>query len=187
MAKFAAADIFAGLVSAVKDAQRVLAERHLLHLTDYFHAVPPAKTAAGGDGSPAPAQLRPKLMRFLVPFRDNKGEQQEHELHMPLAAMVPMPDLQIKTVDIEFEARLDAPPDLTAAPPEAEASPLAAHLMNELDRLASKQQLAGRLQLEMKGSLFSSSMPLAKIKVTLEVREPNEALSRLTDHYLRNL
>jgi hypothetical protein len=193
MARIAIADVFAGLVTAVKDAQRVLAERHVLHLSDYFDSVTPLKsdsaatTRPDGDSpltSSGPPAMKPKMLRFLVPMRDKQGNTQHHELAVPLASIAQLPELQIKTVDVEFEARLDAP----AIPANTgRQSPLADHLMGELDRLADQQQLGSKLQLEMKGSMFSSSMPLAKIKVTLEVREQNEALSRLTDHYLKNL
>lgn len=188
MARVAIADVFAGLVAAVKDAQRVLAERHVLHLADYFD---PATPIAPADAAPQSATatpsathaLKPKLLRFLVPLRDSQGGTQHHEVAVPLASVVQMPELQIKTVDIEFEARLDAP----AADERDTPSPLAEHLLGQLNRMASQQNMASKLQLEMKGSLFSSSMPLAKIKVTLEVREQNEALARLADHYLKHL
>jgi hypothetical protein len=190
MARVAIADVFAGLVAAVKDAQRVLAERHVLHLTDYFDPAAPAasggaslQAGAAAAAPPGSAALKPKLLRFLVPHRDGQGGTEHHELAVPLASVVQMPELQIKTVDVEFEARLDAP----SADEREAPSRLAEHLLGQLDHIASQQNMASKLQLEMKGSLFSSSMPLAKIKVTLEVREQNEALARLTDHYLKNL
>ncbi|MEX0956797.1 MAG: DUF2589 domain-containing protein [Rhizobiaceae bacterium] len=167
-----------GIYSSVIEAGNFVTAQHFKMFESYFERKRITDEVLGET-----EVYVPRLIAMAYSKIEN-GEEKFDVYEAPQAALIPMSTLAIETLEMEFEAKIanfEALAETKGDESEAGEAEDPGILKRTFDQL---REVAGEVEIMMKGDSMESSASPVKVKITFKIQPPPEGVALIQEQLL---